>query len=650
MYTLATGDRRWQGPQGWLSSSARDRRGGPRGEGGEEEVGGVSGALLGTTSRPISGGDALLMLLASPCPRPSSASSSGPESVDRTVTHEERNDGMVSGGESTKASRDPDLRYTDPDPPLFSSAAVPSNSNTTTRVCLVDELTRLVSFLDLAKLPLGHEYQSRDHGAEPQNGPRSHHGTARSSPEDHYETDSQADTKSVASSTTINSTAYTVSIPTTPAAITTTTTITYAQTFFDPTPSTGRASPSTPPYDTARSRSNETTLIMVPELSLEPAESRLSSSFSIYPDADAMHKNIALRPRSAPKTSSSSSNNMHPKTKHSKNQRSASPFQFWTRKEKDNRPQSRPDDYGRNERHMDSDYIPSVTCTAAGRDSDDAAYVDSVCNHLGRLTPQTRPGSGTPNARRDWADQAAHEVECQGPQPPITREEYMALPEAIQRKVCLPMLLLLFLLLLILCPFLPSCKENPAANKGTQVSVSCCGVVWVGRICDMSTSRLQVFPRRDGFLVGSPLSLVDMCLPSRAVCGFKSGPRVLGWRGPMAGLLQAPGSAVSCACSCSSAAVSTKHEAKHVRSILSTSGERGRRLSLIGPRLAQRPTRSSSEPRLRYGYPASRDRLFGKSLGSWTVQARPSWAVDPWCSRNDRPFVSFSGWLLRCAH
>lgn len=116
------------------------------------------------------------------------------------------------------------------------------------------------------------------------------------------------------------------------------------------------------------------------------------------------------------------------------------------------------------------------------------------------------------------------------------------------------------------------------------------------------------------------------------------------------GLLQAPGSAVSCACSCSSAAVSTKHEAKHVRSILSTSGERGRRLSLIGPRLAQRPTRSSSEPRLRYGYPASRDRLFGKSLGSWTVQARPSWAVDPWCSRNDRPFVSFSGWLLRCAH
>lgn len=161
---------------------------------------------------------------------------------------------------------------------------------------------------------------------------------------------------------------------------------------------------------------------MVADLSPEPIDSRLSSSYSSSASADAMKSmTMQWRPRSAPKTSTSSNSN---------HQRLASSFQFWGKKDSTTTSSGRPPqsaDCGRGYR-PDADYFVAT--------SDDSAYVDSVSNHLGRLTPATtRPASGSPNGRRDWVDSTVGEVESPRPQPRITKEEYMALPLAIQRKV-----------------------------------------------------------------------------------------------------------------------------------------------------------------------------------------------------------------------
>ncbi|KAJ4394148.1 hypothetical protein N0V93_003365 [Gnomoniopsis smithogilvyi] len=305
-------------------------------------------------------------------------------------------DEIVSCGES-KASRDPDLRLTDLDPPLFSAPCPPNTDG----LLFSKRTTRPDFSLDLAELRLDHEEQLEKHktsfAIEPLQSDYSDH--IHLPPTALRKTEIEVDIRSVASSTTINSTAHTVSIAASPPPL-------YEKTFLDTTPSPTGPSPITPRNIVfPRSRLVESAPMMVPGPS-EPIDSRLSSSYSNSAGADAM-KNMQWRPRSAPKTS---------------NARSASPLQFWPKKS--DQPYVLGD--GRN---------PEVEIfKAGGRDSDDATCVDSVSNHLERMTPPTRPGSGDPNGRRDLSNDLM-DVENRGPQPTITREEYESLPQAIQRKV-----------------------------------------------------------------------------------------------------------------------------------------------------------------------------------------------------------------------
>lgn len=127
-------------------------------------------------------------------------------------------------------------------------------------------------------------------------------------------------------------------------------------------------------------------------------------------DHDDM-KNVTWRPGSASRASTS---------------RSASPLHFWNKKGTDTT--------GARAGDPDADWFGSEK-----RSLHDTAHVDSISNHLGRMTPSTfpaRPGSQTPDGSRDVNDSTCDEKSLASPQS-ITREEYEALPLAIQRKVCL---------------------------------------------------------------------------------------------------------------------------------------------------------------------------------------------------------------------
>lgn len=326
-------------------------------------------------------------------------------------------DEIVSGGES-KASRDPDLRLGDLDPLLFSAPCL----SKTDSLLFSKGTTRPDSFLDFADLRLDQqEEQLQRHNSffitRSLQSVYSDH--IHLSPRAFRKREIEVDTRSVASSTTINSTAHTVSVASSPSPL-------YEKTFFDTTPSPTGPSPITPQQIVfPRRRLLESAPRMVPGLS-EPIDSRLSSSCSNSGGADAM-KNMQWRPRSAPKTSHA---------------RSASPLQFWAKRS--DQPHNLDD--GMN--------VGAEFYKTAERDSDDATYVDSVSNHLEKMVPQTRPGSGDPNGRKDLSNDLM-DVENRGPQPTITREEYESLPQAIQRKVRLPAtLLLLLLMLLLLLPVL----------------------------------------------------------------------------------------------------------------------------------------------------------------------------------------------------
>lgn len=121
------------------------------------------------------------------------------------------------------------------------------------------------------------------------------------------------------------------------------------------------------------------------------------------------HNNGHLRPRSAPKNLSRTSN----------------PFTgFWSRK-------------GQHQHQHQQDDVPVGRLGEAGVDSgmpwkrisDDGTAVEV---HEGRTTPP-RSASGAPNGLKD-AKEPANASEGGGP-PPLTREEFEALPLAIQRKV-----------------------------------------------------------------------------------------------------------------------------------------------------------------------------------------------------------------------
>lgn len=344
-------------------------------------------------------------------------------------------DEIVSGGES-KASRDPDLQLTGLDPPL-SSAPCPSTPDSS--LLFSKGTSHPDSFLDLGDFPFAHggaqhqeDHHDDDFILESLQFDYSDH--IQLPPRAFQKAEFEVDIRSVASSTTINSTAHTVSIATSPPPL-------YEEkTFFDTTPSPTGPFPPTPNqqiFSSPSSRLLESTPRMVPELS-DAIDSRLSSSHSnsaAAAAADAMkNKNKQWRPRSAPKTSN--------------NVRSDSPLQVWPKRsdQQQQQQQQQPhildnDNDGR--RTLDADFFNAV-----GRDSDDATYVDSVSNHLGKMAPlplqpppptTNRPGSADLNSWKEMVKDSTMDVDTRGrgPQPVITREEYEALPPAIQRKVCM---------------------------------------------------------------------------------------------------------------------------------------------------------------------------------------------------------------------
>lgn len=353
-------------------------------------------------------------------------------------------DEIVSGGES-KASRDPDLQQTELDPPL-SSAPCPSTPDSS--LLFSKGTTRPDSFLDLGEFPFAHggAHLEKDHHHHDDfildNLQFDHSGHFQLPPRAFRKADFEVDIRSVASSTTINSTAHTVSIATSPPPL-------YEEkTFFDTTPSPTGPFPPTPIqiFSSPSSRLLESTPRMVPELS-DAFDSRLSSSHSnsaAAAAADAMkNKTKQWRPRSAPKTSNNSG--------------SDSPLQVWPKRSDQQQQQLHMldnDNDGR--RNLDADFFKAV-----GRDSDDATYVDSVSNHLGKMAPlpppPTRPGSGDLNSRKEVVKDSTMDIDMRGrgPQPVITREEYEALPQAIQRKVCM-----LVCLRILSCPVCPASKTS----------------------------------------------------------------------------------------------------------------------------------------------------------------------------------------------
>lgn len=134
-----------------------------------------------------------------------------------------------------------------------------------------------------------------------------------------------------------------------------------------------------------------------------------SSSGGITTAPHQHNHHAHLRPRSAPKNLSRTSN----------------PFTgLWNRKGQQHQPQQ--DDV-----HVGM--LGEAGVDSAGpwkRISDDGTAVEV---HEGRTTPP-RSASGAPNGLKD-AKEPANTSEGGGP-PPLTREEYEALPLAIQRKVC----------------------------------------------------------------------------------------------------------------------------------------------------------------------------------------------------------------------
>lgn len=136
-----------------------------------------------------------------------------------------------------------------------------------------------------------------------------------------------------------------------------------------------------------------------------------------------------------------SANRMSPTTPkatktHSRNRsRSTSPLIFWNRKGAQ-RGQQQEAGLAEVSEDVDHEWLPALD------DREDA--LDSVSNHLGRIAESTRTqsrsgsGAGTPNGWRDLIeplDDEADESSAAQPSRLITREHYLALPPAIQRKV-----------------------------------------------------------------------------------------------------------------------------------------------------------------------------------------------------------------------
>lgn len=384
-------------------------------------------------------------------------------------------DEILSGGESTKPLRDPDLHSLDLDPLPFSaspsssssisisSRSSSSNATSGTNLPFPESLTRLDTSLDLAKLRVELDKQLVQDYWEPvlvttqQARTEAHDLQCR---EEHpgYTQDGLIITNITTNITTTTSTTSRwkdVEETGSDTTFSTCNSSTYYsetdpedrpsssyETFFDPSSSSAEASPTSPSYPDAVNHNRSNTgdrfapavSTMVPELS-EPINSKLSSTPSspAGPDTTAAATATAStsmhwRPRSAPKTSHS---------------RSASPLVFWNKKgnqhpnqqQQQHQQQRYQQQQEQGARDSDADWF-----VAEKKESQDATYVDSISNHLGKMTTPARSGPKPPNGRADLKDSTLangggqDEDQATTP-PPITKEEYEALPLAIQRKV-----------------------------------------------------------------------------------------------------------------------------------------------------------------------------------------------------------------------
>lgn len=359
------------------------------------------------------------------------------------------------GGESPSPTRDPDLRRSSSGSPSLSLPPSPvSISSSASSVLFREGLTRLTSFVDLARLHQEHGLVGYSTQAETCN----YYDDANDSSPGDWETiqddedeypeyfhagpDAGLTISNIATTAKDNSsTFYSESSPT----------ILYTHghrspshttSFFDPSPSSAGESPRTPFYPSYSGQSFASMAprqLVTPEPT-EPATYCTSAAGLQQQQQQQQHhqltmKNAQWRPSSAPKTVYS---------------RSASPLTFWNRRigASGNGHQQLQDD------REECEATRPRAATSRGydgnnRDDGDNMLVDTVSNHLGRMTPPSpsnSTGTSSSNSRRKNCDlklstrETARSPNCddilgRGQPPMITKAEYEALPLAIQRKV-----------------------------------------------------------------------------------------------------------------------------------------------------------------------------------------------------------------------
>lgn len=358
-----------------------------------------------------------------------------------------------TGGESIESTRDPDLRRSSSGPPPLSLPSSPVSISTSTSSVLFHEgLTRLDSFVDLTRLhteyshlpapapaPVPYSTPSDDcTHCDDRNALFSGSWQTIENDEDEYPQYLHTGTSSrltvpniVAAANDNNSTFYDEPSPTIFYHNRDSGSPSYTTSFFDPSPSSAGASPRTP-YDPSHRRESFDLMAARPLVTPEPTEHATYWNSAVGLQQQQPYqltmKNTQWRPQSAPKPTHS---------------RSASPLAFWNKRGGTSGGHQLRDGMG------ESDDIWPRVGTARSRDDGDHMLVDTVSNHLGRLTPPSPSNStGTSSSMdskskdRDLriSTKETPRINCeknfnQGPPPLITKAEYEALPLAIQRKV-----------------------------------------------------------------------------------------------------------------------------------------------------------------------------------------------------------------------
>lgn len=358
-----------------------------------------------------------------------------------------------TGGESptSTSTRDPDRRRSSSELPFLSVPSSPvSISSSTSSVLFHEGLTRLDSFVDLARL---HHQCSRASNPLPSSststfGSCNQHydndnpffsGSRQTIEDDQEEEEEGRYQGYLRASTNTRSTFYSESSPTICYQSRDYGSPSHTTSFFDPSPSSAGASPRIP-YDSIYRRQSFDLMAARRLVTPEPTEpaSYWTSAAGLQQQQQPYQqimKNTQWRPQSAPKTTHS---------------RSASPGMFWNRRGGTSSGHQQLQD----DRDEADDTWPRVGISRGQEDrtcdDGDHMLVDTVSNHLGRLTPPSPSNSmGTSSSLDSKAKdrdlristKEVPRINCernfsQGQPPMITKAEYEALPLAIQRKVC----------------------------------------------------------------------------------------------------------------------------------------------------------------------------------------------------------------------